>query len=100
VGSSVAAGTEAGGDGCDLFFCESVEQRERVRGEKGAGYKILTFVGPSGAFVISPTFISFRTEEYSPFVFLGIEEYKQTAECVLFSYSVSIHSCEHQIKDF
>jgi hypothetical protein len=51
VGSSVAAGTEVGGDGCDLFFCESVEQRERVRGEKGAGYKILTFVGPSSAFV-------------------------------------------------
>jgi hypothetical protein len=37
--------------------------------------------------LVIPTFVVFKTEEYSPFIFLGTEEYKQTKECVLFSCS-------------
>jgi hypothetical protein len=32
-----------------------------------------------------PTFVGFKIEECTPFIFLGTEEYKNTEECMLFS---------------
>jgi hypothetical protein len=36
---------------------------------------------------VTPIFVGFKTKEYSPFIFLGIEEYKKLEECILFSCS-------------
>jgi hypothetical protein len=82
-------------------FCfrdSSPEQREHVRvgGEKGARCEFFIVIRlpiPMNVlpliFVLTdectdPTFVAFKSDEYSSFIFLGIEKYKKTKKYIMF----------------